>query len=303
MFGPQVRTLDYIVNRVRTRFGRTTPELEEQLILDITDELRGVCAEFPYWFLRFDPGMDAVAGFPYANAAALAAADILEPWLDSGWFYTTDSVENYAVFSPLLGITNEHLWGQAELAQVNWAKVYSLEGKFLSDLKVVNGDVMWSRQNYAETGTPTRLFPFTKGHQTYLRLSPIPDQEYVIAVSGQFAYPPWFRVGNSYTNVILAYYPRVLFHIGMMYYAEYFQEVNIREFHRNILYGDAGGRTHSAVANIGLIGQMRIDTRNRETQETPDVAYGESVKDLLGRDGRAHLRRPGSGFYSDWSYE
>lgn len=308
MFGPQVRTLDYILERVRTRFGRTTPELEAQFVLDLTDMLRGICAEFPYWFLRLDPGTEAVAGFPYANVAALASAVKLGAFIDQGWLYTTADTEGYGVFSSLPGATADGMgsatryWGKAELAMVNYAKVYDLDGNFLRDLKVVGGDVMFSLANYTETGTPQRVLPASAGFQTTLRLSPIPDQEYLLAVSGQYAYPPWFKAGTSWANLLLIYYPRVMYHLGMMYFAEYFQETQLHEWHYNMLYGDGGGRVRSDIPKIGLIGQMKIDTRNRESQETPDMVYGESVKDLVGRDGRSHIRRPGSGYYYDGDY-
>lgn len=295
MQGTPVRTLDYLFNRVKTRFGKTTPELESQFILDMTDELRVICAEYPYWFLRFDPGPNVPSAF-IAETAPTTYAAVTE-WVDTGWLKLEKDRITYPVLTQALGNTPNSGWALGELSQVNYAKLYSEEGAFLKDLKVVNGDVYHSYTNYWESGSPTRVMPQTAGNQTSLWFAAVPDQAYFVAVGGQLAYPPWFKVGDSWTNLVMAYYPRVMYHLGMMYFAEYFQEMALYEFHKTILYGKFRNSTKSDNPDYGLIGAMKIDSERREMQQTPDINYGESPKDLLGRSERSHLRRPGGAYY------
>lgn len=295
MLGTPVRTLAYLFNRVKTRFGKTTPELEAQFLLDITDELRVICAEYPYWFLRFDPGGTVPQNFVAGTTPTVAYGD----WCDSGWFRTTADQIGYAAWSPHFQLPQPNGWAMAEISQINYAKVYSSDGTCLKDLKVLNGDVFHSYMGYTETGTPNRIMPRTVGNQTTFWLAPIPDQTYYVAMGAQLAYPPWFQVGNSWTNPLLAYYPRVMYHLGMMYFAEYFQEVQLYEWHKTILYGKMRGSTRSDNPDYGLIGAMKMDSERREMQQTPDMVYGESVKDLVGRSERSHLRRPGGAYYVD----
>lgn len=292
MEGAPVRTLEYLFNRVKTRFGKTTPELEAQFRLDITDELRVISAEYPYWFLRLEPG----SLVPGLMQAGIAPTDIgPSGWLDKGWFQTTVDQSDYAMY--IQGVNEQ--WYPVEIAQINYAKVFSTSGQCLRDLKVVNGDLFHSFVNYDETGTPNKVFPVTDGYQTSIRLAPIPESTYYVAISAQYAYPPWFKYGSTYTNALLAYYPRVMYHLGMMYFSEYFQEPNLYQFHKEVLYGKVRGSTRSDNPDYGLIGAMKMDSERREMQQTPDISYGESVRDLVGRDHRSHLRRPGGGYYSD----
>jgi hypothetical protein len=281
-----------LFNRVKTRFGKTTPELEEQFRLDITDELRVISAEYPYWFLRMEPG----SLVPGLLRSGTAPTDISPAgWLDRGWFQTSADQSDYPMY---LQGANEQ-WYPIEIAQINYAKVFSTSGQCLRDLKVVNGDLFHSFVNYDEVGTPNRIFPITDGYQTTVRLAPIPESIYYVAISAQYAYPPWFKYGSTYTNALLAYYPRVMYHLGMMYFSEYFQEPNLYQFHKEVLYGKVRGSTRSDNPDYGLIGAMKMDSERREMQQTPDISYGESVRDLVGRDHRSHLRRPGGGYYAD----
>jgi hypothetical protein len=289
-----IRTLDYLFNRVKTRFGKSTPELEAQFILDVTDELRVISAEYPYWFLKVEPGGEVPAGF---LSGTLPSPD-QDGWMDSGWFQTSPDVQDYTARDRGSNKWDPG-WFPVEFSQINYAKVYDLDGHPLRDLKVVNGDLFHSFVDFSNRGTPNRIFPVTDGYSTKLRLHPIPDQEYMVAISAQFAYPPWYRHGNTYTNSLLAYYPRAMYHLGMMYFAEYFQEMALYQFHKEVLYGKVKGSTRSDNPDYGLIGAMKMDSERRELQQTPDISYGESVKDLVGRDHRAHLRRPGGVYYSD----
>ena len=86
-------------------------------------------------------------------------------------------------------------------------------------------------------------------------------------------------------------------HLGMMYFAEYFNEAGKYDFHRQILFGKGvRGSIKSDNPDYGLIGQMKIDTLLREEQQTPDMEYGQSARDLVGR-GERHRRQAGAPYY------
>ena len=293
-----VRTLEYVANRAKARFGRTTTELEDQLILDLGQDLRGICAEFPYWFLSMEPS--SVESFPGTlTDDDLERASIHGTWLDQGWFYTKPGRPEYEVWAPAMflpghGASN---WAPVELAQTLYVKQFDLSGSFVQSLPVTNLDMQLSGANFSSRGQPRNVVSFTRGHRTYLRFDPCPDEAYLFAVGGQLALPPWFSVGGSWTNLILAYYPRVMDTLAMMYYAEYFGEWEQRKAYRQILYGDSHGKFMTGTDH-GLIGMMKADTLKRNEEAQPELEWADSSRAMLGRGGK-YKREPGAAYYAD----
>lgn len=273
------------------------------MILDLSQELRGICSEFPYWFLSMEPGNSFVKSL-YPSSSAVTSTTLSDyslhnTWLDQGWFYTEDGRAEYEVWAPamFLPMDSAYCWAPVELSQILYVKQFNLDGSYAGDIPVTNMDMMLSGENYNSTGQPTKAVSFTRGHRTMVRLSPCPDDCYLYAVGGQLAIPPWFHLGGSWTNLILAYYPRVMDCLAMMYYAEYFNEWEQREQYRKVLYGETNGRPFAGT-NGGLIGQMKSDTWKRNEGQQPELEWADSSRAMIGRAGK-YKREPGSAYYAD----
>jgi len=294
---PQVRTLAYSLYKVKARFGKSDPELEASIVNEVTDRLREICADYPYWFLSVEPGGIA---FPFDPAPSNPAT---HNWFERGWFVTTVGVESYPLYVQVDLSDDCTMMAPSEAKCMNWVKRFSLQGAMEADLRIVHSDAYLSwgnNQGGANTGmlkgAPYMAFPYTRNRATYLRLNPIPDKQYIIAASWQLAWPPWFAYGDCVTNLIMEYYPRVIECLIGLQYADFFKETEELAYYHNELYGDEMGSIRPGLKNIGLVGTMRKDTIMRYSQETGEVEWFPSSRAAVGRGG-AFRRQPSDTYY------
>lgn len=296
------RNLSYIIARAAARFGRSDSTLEAQIPDDITDQLREICAEFDYWFLRVEPGMVVPAAMPYSVAPSSFA---LGRWLDQGWFLTADGTADYklACTSDIAMPTTANTpWAYCEASRINYVKLFTLDGGFQKDLPVMSSDQYLSFTNFggeSVRGTPIKAFPYTQNEVTWLRLHPTPDTTYVMATSFQLAVPPWYSDGSSsYYNILSRYYPRVLQYLAFLAYADHHHETGLYDHYAKKLYGTNRGRVRSDIPDHGLIGAMRIDTMNRWSQQTSDLPTNTSIAEAVGRGEPGYTRDQGNYYTS-----
>ena len=297
---PPQRTLDYAIKMARASFGKTDPELEASLRPAISDRLREICSDYDYWFLRVEPGIAAPANFPYTTPPSSPST---YDWIDRGWLLTTPGQEVYPLYVQVDLSADCCAYTPSEAKHLIYVKRFSLQGAMSSDLEVVDSDAYWSRgsnQGVANTGflrgAPQIVNLYTRGRASFIRLNPVPDDYYILAVSWQLAVPPWYQVGDCVSNTILEYYPRLLKCFVGLEYAQFFKESEQEEYYHREIYGAEMGSFRPGLPRHGIVAQMRKDTIQRWEQQSQELAWYPSARAALGRGG-SWRRQPGDSYY------
>jgi hypothetical protein len=294
----EVRTLAYCTSKVAAKFGKSSTALEADIADFVKDRLRELCSDFDYWFLRVIPGYDFPEDFPYA----VLPSPVQGRWVDQGWLLTQPGVESYKVWTSNITIPGGTPdWAAGEVARLGYVKRYTETGSFQADIEIVDSNQYWSGGAITSdtgTGYPKRVTIQTSEGASYLRISPIPDDVHVLAVSYLLAYPPWYTSGSSQSSLLLRYYPRAMMSLVGLEYAEWFHEPQMMDYYTKQLYGDTDdGKVRGDIANSGLVGKMKRDTIKREWGDIDELGYFESVSAAIGRDG-AFGRNPGDSYYT-----
>ena len=298
---PPVQPFSWAINSAASRFGKTDRRLEGQLQLDVTNKLRRICVEFPYWFLRVEPGTAVPLAVPYSSAPTSFK---MGRFLDQGWFLTQAGVESYPLFATVMGDnidgTNDY-WAPVEAAQINYVYQFGLDGGMSNELVIADSYKYFSRgmPNTGRRGSSTfTVFPQTFNGFTTLRLNPVPDDTYLMCTSFQLAYPPWIGVGAGMTNWAMFYYPELIQLLVKLQYAEHYHEAQALQIYQRELYGDGGARNRGDLPFPGLLADMKTDTYKRQEQQSQEMANYSSSREAVGRGG-FYTRDPGDPYYMD----
>lgn len=292
-----MQTIGEIKTAMDLEFGKTSARLTVDYVIDkVTDHLREVCSDFPFWFLRVDPGFKVPALFPIETLPPFG----LDTWLDNGWFMTAPGVDYYPINFAAGGTPDEPtLWGAAEASRLNSVKIYTLSGHFQTDLKVVGSNLFWGNPDIGrDRGKPYQATLQRGGDgRMYIRLHPVPSEVMLVCLSYQLATPPWVGAGDSRTNLMSVVYPRCLKALVGLVYCDFFHDAKAEAKYTKQLYGSTDyGNTSTMVPERGLIGKMKIDTEFREIQDADELPYYASLSEAVGRGG-GPLPGPGAPFY------
>lgn len=297
-----MQTLGEIKTGIKLEFGKSSPRLDAVMDDRITDELREICSDFGYWFLRIDPGFKIPPLFPITTYPAYG----LTPWLDNGWFLTTAGVDYYPVAvastgTPLVPAT----WGYCEASKLNWVKRYDPSGSFQTDLKVVGSNLFWSAPDTGrQVGCPyAAMLQRGVDGKTYIRLHPTPNDTFLMQCSFQLGVPPWVGSGDSRYNLMSTVYPKCIKYLAGIVTAEFFHDAKELAKYQRKLYGDTDyGNATTMVPNHGLVGKMKRDTELREIQDADELPYYQSMGEALGRGGSPGHSPGGLYYYGDPTY-
>lgn len=99
---PQMRTLRYIIDKVKLRYGQSDPRLENQIVPELTDRMREICSKYPFWFLDVEPGTDVFASLPLPQDQSWVLPTTTQPngWVDRGWLVISAGVPTYGLQLP-----------------------------------------------------------------------------------------------------------------------------------------------------------------------------------------------------------
>lgn len=256
--------------------------------------------EFPYWFLKVEPGSTVPQDVPYASTPTTFK---MGRFLDQGWLLTEPGVESYPLYATVMdeGFDGANMWAPVEACQVHYVYQFNLDGGFSTELMVGDSYRYFGRGMpiTSQTGsTAFTVFPQTFNGYTKLRFNPVPDNYYLMCTSFQLAYPPWIGYGPNVTNWMLMYYPELVQTLVKMQYAEHYHELQALQYYERQLYGDAGGRNRGDVPFPGLLADMKMDTYKRAEQQSQEMEHYISSRQALGRGG-FYSRQPGDPFYMD----
>lgn len=296
-----VQPFSWAISSAKSRFGKTDRNLEAQLLIDVTNKLRRICVEFPYWFLKVEPGTEVPAAVPYNTAPTSFK---MGRFLDQGWFLTQAGVGEYPLFArarPEGGLDTSRTWAPVEASQVHYAIQYHLDGGFGAELTIGDSYRFFGRgmpMSSTAGSTSFTVFPHTENGFTTLRFNPVPADTYLICTSFQLAYPPWFGQGPDFSNWVMLYYPELIQLLVKLQYAEHYHEKAALDDYRRELLGDAGGRNRSDVPFPGLLADMKTDSWKRSEPQSQEMEHFRSSRESLGRGGY-YSRSPGDPFYMD----
>ena len=292
-------TIGEIKNSIRLEFGKNSPRLDTIIQDEVTARLREICSDFPYWYLKLDPGFDLPESFPFAEETDLPTSGAGN-FLDQGWLKIVAGQEYYPLYIPTTGTPGSPAtWVQVEASRINYAKVFSIQGGFQTDLGVSGGNVYWSGPGTSrEFGNPQNIMlQNAVDGNSYIRLHPAPNQTYLLALSFNLATPPWIGSGDNAVNFITKYYPRMVKLVAGLCYSDFFHDAKMYAKYSRELFGDTDdGKNTSNIPNGGLVGKMKRDTQFREIQEADEMPYYASMSESLGRGGyNSHY--PGAPYY------
>lgn len=301
------KTFQEVLDRVKTRFPRTDSALETMLQTDIFENFtRNICSQYPYWFLRYEPGNNLPLNFPTDDTDLQSRTPVFGDWLDRGWLRTSPGKNKYLIAAPAnLGDpyeTDSSYWSYVEVRSVEYVRQFNYNGSLVADLEVVRGSRYENQSNYANQNQP-RIVKWETGNLngeqvSWLVFNPVPENYGIYAVEFMLRVPLNYASGSSYTNRMLEAYPEVLINAGMLMAAEYFGEYQAIEYYRGVLWGiPDDGRIGKMKQREGLIAKMKRDSLATFEQETFSVPQYRGARGAVGRGGLPRRRVPGRGVY------
>lgn len=270
-----------ILNQVKRRFTRSDSTVEADFNTYFDQYIRTICSEFPYWFLRVEPGKEFPASFPFTTTTLAAWVRPLGRWLDRGWLYVDDTDDTYNMAAPAvvgLGDQDAGFWSYVPIQRINSVKEFDLQGNFERDLEVIHGSRALSQKNYTREGQPQTVFWETGqdadfNEFSWMTFNPKPDQPRVYQVDFHLAYPidflPDEEEPTEYSNAFFQNYPEIATILGLRYYAEWYNDLRLLEKFEQRLHGHPQGAT--VEQREGLIGGMKKDTERRKDVGTFSV--------------------------------
>lgn len=299
-------TITDIVTKVVTRFPRMDTVAEGQITTDIYSWLKEVCSEYPFWFLRIDPGNVLPSNFPFEDISDIALETHYKTdWLDRGWLHAREGQEKYFLAAPAaVGQydTDATKWYNCAAQKINYVKEFGPRGTQYSDLEVQFSGGALARVNWNSHSRPTRVF-FETGQDgtgasvSWLRFNPIPEKDYLYAVSFTLDKP--LNYGSPITNRFFQEYPECAVYLGMMFAADYFNEAQAYAFYHTKVYGYAPGgvqATPHIPRRAGYIEKMKRDTQRKTEQQDQTVPVYKGAGWAVGRAG-GNVRSPRGTYY------
>ncbi len=167
-----------------------------------------LCSSHPFWFLEIKPAPLLIAVPPtYA---------LLGGWYDVGWLVLQAGVSEYPFNYPV-GTKNY-------IQKLKFIKRYDFAGTFVSNLEIVPFDQFLTYYSYYQTGNPQYITFYEKTDGSYLRVHPVPDEKYLIALDFCLANLPDLVTTSNENNIITTLYPHALVYGGCAEIFDYLGE-------------------------------------------------------------------------------
>ena len=309
-------TLATVIDRVLRRFSRADSELESLLETDLIDYVhREICSQFPYWFLTVPPGYTYPNEFPTTEAALAAYVKVFGDWLDRGWLHVQAGQAVYYMAAPAIigpdGDTDPTLWTEVQIQEMDYLHEFNLSGSFVLSMPVHFREGHFVQSDWSNQCQP-RIAMWETGVKngkrvSWLRFNPTPENDHIYAVQFKLResikYDPSPPSGDIST-MLLDHYPEVAIQAGMLYAAEYFNEVRAIDYYRGKLWGvpnDARkGKNQKQVE--GSIARMKRDTSRRNSQAVTDIPQFLGCRGAVGRGGYTDAYRRRGVYYQDVHY-
>lgn len=305
-------TLAEIVTEINVRFPRSVTANTTTLTNSMLDMLREVCGRYPFWFLRIDPGFYLPTQFQMTETELQGLTHYQTNWVDRGWLHLPSGTDRVILAAPSLQgqyDQTSNQWKPVKASRMNYVNQYNLNGSFVQSMYVEPGSSFYCRSDWSSTGQPTHCFLETgldgSGNEcSWLRFSPIPNDDYLFAVSFYVSEPIPTASDSSQTNRLFQEYPEVAITVGLLCTAEYFAEAQYIEYYRKRLWGDPPrGGYGKLSAYAGLIGNMIRDSKRKREQDDQTIPQYLGARGAVGRTGSGIGRNRYRGVYTGkWGF-
>lgn len=269
-------------------------------MLYFSQVVRTICSEYPYWFLRVEPGNVFPKSFPISSDDLLGWDRPFSRFLDRGWLLVDSGDDTYSIATTALpgyGDQNSDFWDFVPIQQVNSVKEFDMSGDCVKSLTISRGSRALSNKTYNKEGQPSEVLWETGqsvDYQTFswLTFNPKPDRTRIYQLDFFLSYPlDFFPIPNNqevYSNSFIQNYPEVAVAIGMLYYSEWYNDARLMTYWDQKLHGNAQAVTASN--REGLIGGMRKDSVRRKDQGTFSVPVYTGGREATGGGNRPYWK-------------
>lgn len=152
-----------------------------------------------------------------ATTAFLESYTTNDGWQEVGWLTLREGVSEYSIRATAVAT-------KAYIQKLRWVKQYDFDGSWLGDIDIEGEHDFFYEDNAYTTGEPDKAMLVRKADGSYIRFSPVPDDNYLVAIS-LTAQSLTELSSDSDTNYLSVYYPHILIAGGLAeMFSSYLQE-------------------------------------------------------------------------------
>lgn len=259
------KTLANVIASVRARLPKWDSGLETELNSHLEEVIRDICKQYPYWFLKVNPGAAFAASFFPGDEASLAAATPVKGnWLGRGWLRVDEGTSRYLVYSPAVPGPDHDSdgtkWFATPVQRIDSVYVVEPEGTLTGTeipcYNAANSFEATGGSKYSSGSSELRQVVWENVMEsgetvTYLNIFPEPTKDFLLAFNYTVQYAADYTIGASSSNSLFLNYYETAVAAGMLMAADYFSDAPLQEYWMNKLYGKKP---------VGLIAGMKKDT-------------------------------------------
>lgn len=184
-----------IISLVTARLGRDISDVKASLEISLNNAINEICSFYSFDFLRMFPGA--------ISAPVPDTFDTAPYWYDKGWLVVQEDVTEYPfVYYDSTSPINAFI---RELRQVSY---YDFEGDLVGHLETFTPQVFFRQASLMDEGSPLYATYDHRADASYLKISPIPQEKYLLQVYYVLKSFPY--VTESNTNYILMNHSNVV---------------------------------------------------------------------------------------------
>lgn len=290
------QTVSTALAQIKGRFQRQSNTVDSYMQANVESMLDELCRLYPWWFLTTNPGTLLRATFPISNLGAVPFKG--GNWADIGWLITSPGVQVYDIWAPAnesayyTTPSDTSQWRRAYCQEVRFVYEFDKDGNFVQDLDVQDDTSALTFMGLSTRTRPTQVMARTLEDRTQLVFDPIPDTNYLYAVSFTQGYTPIYTRdgGGSFRHKLLDVIPEAFVQYGIMKAAQMFDEPALAAQAEKALMGTPPNihLPRGKKASLGILDTLRNDTVKKQQQwELEKMAIFRSKASASGRGGAA----------------
>ena len=289
------KTLANVISSVQARLPKWDSDLETELNSHLEEVIRDICKQYPYWFLKVNPGAAFATSFFPGDADSLAAlTPVKGNWVGRGWLRVDEGTTRYKLWSPAVPGPDHDAdgtkWFDTPVQRID--AVFKVEpggtltGTEIPCYNASNSFDATGGAKYSTGASDIRQVVWENVMEsgetvTYINIFPEPTKDDLLAFNYTLQYAPDFVVSSSTSNSLFLNYYETAVAAGMLMAADFFSDAPLQEYWMNRLYGKKP---------IGLIAGMKKDTATMPFKDRMVLKPTGTHPDLTRRELRGQRR-------------
>lgn len=210
----------------------------------------GPFAQFPFWFLKIEPGYKfELANMPMTQTDLDAVTPVSIPghagvdyWLDRGLLRTNAGQSSYQLFAPAespAGDLDGAFWVPTGYQKSLYLKPLSLKGSEGGELDITTAQNVLNMGYSYKNCRPCLAYVEKSRTGAYLHLVPTPDKAYLLKYAWvtdtalNYYLDPADVPDENWTNLAMQEYEELFICVAQLKIAEYFGDLPNIEFYKN----------------------------------------------------------------------